>query len=33
LPALLAAEKALSTDHGIVLTESRFLLEAKRDSE
>jgi SAM-dependent methyltransferase len=33
LPALLAAEKALSTDQGIVLTESRFLLEAKRDSE
>jgi len=33
LSALLAAEEAFSTDQGIVLTESRFLLEAKETSE
>ncbi len=33
LPALLAAEEALSTDRGIVLTESQFLLEARNDAE
>ena len=32
LSALLAAEEAFSTDQGIVLTESRFLLEAKKTS-
>jgi len=32
LPALLAAEDEFSTDQGIVLTESRFLLEAKKTS-
>ena len=31
LPALLAAEESLSTKQGIVLTESRFLIEAKKD--
>ena len=31
LPALLAAEESLSTEQGIVLTESRFLIEAKKD--
>lgn len=30
LPALLSAEESLSTDAGIVLTESRFLIEARK---
>src|SRR5207247_11201125 len=33
LPALLAAEESLSTEQGIVLTESRFLIEARRTWE
>jgi SAM-dependent methyltransferase len=33
LPALLAAEEALSTDDGIVLTESLFLIEAMKDAD
>lgn len=32
LQALLRAEESLSTDGGIVLTESRFLIEARKDS-
>ena len=31
LPALIAAEESLSTDRGIALTESRFILEARND--
>jgi len=31
LPALIAAEESLSTDRGIALTESRFILEARKD--